>query len=330
MVKPRESQDQFQMFGSLLRTRDSSIYTEILESGEQTSLRIHRSWQPQPGGVPSLSPPIFLLLSWKSSSQLSLSTLTYNEETICSRFLQGSALCTEAEVRDVISVLQEPCTPCSGLGDTIQNASVSCILIERFGDRIYYRSRDCTRIIKPSLYPGKSPDDICTSCLRLVSPELSMENKINHIPEEVNMSPDLSVYQGEEEEKEETKSSEKNSKTKVLQEQPEQFIWEETPEKKPEVSYVCPEVDCKRRFRRKKSLEKHLTEAHKGNGLISCPVPSCKRTFKEVGRKLAVHINKIHPDKELIGTTKLSAPELRYARGPALGFKHFSVLSICY
>ena len=55
---------------------------------------------------------------------------------------------------------------------------------------------------------------------------------------------------------------------KVLQEQPEPFIWEETPEKKPEVSYVCPDVDCKRRFRRKKSLQKHLTEAHKGNGLI--------------------------------------------------------------
>ena len=67
-----------------------------------------------------------------------------------------------------------------------------------------------------------------------------------------------------------------------------------------------------------------------GRFYFSCPVPSCKRTFKEVGRKLAVHINKIHPDKELIGTTKLSAPELRYARGPALGFKHFSVLSICY
>ena len=66
-----------------------------------------------------------------------------------------------------------------------------------------------------------------------------------------------------------------------------------------------------------------------GRFYFSCPVPSCKRTFKEVGRKLAVHINKIHPDKE-IGTTKLSAPELRYLRGPALGFKHFSVLSICY
>ena len=33
--------------------------------------------------------------------------------------------------------------------------------------------------------------------------------------EELNMSPDLSVYQGEEEEKEETKNSEKNSKIKV-------------------------------------------------------------------------------------------------------------------
>jgi len=38
---------------------------------------------------------------------------------------------------------------------------------------------------------------------------------IDVLVEEVNMSPDLSVYQGEEEEKEETKSSEKNSKTKV-------------------------------------------------------------------------------------------------------------------
>ena len=41
-------------------------------------------------------------------------------EGIGFRFLPASALCSEVQVRDVISALQEPCTPCAGLGDTLQ------------------------------------------------------------------------------------------------------------------------------------------------------------------------------------------------------------------
>ena len=45
--------------------------------------------------------------------------------------------------------------------------------------------------------------------------------------------------------------------------------------------------------------------------LFRCPVSTCKRTFKEHGRKLAVHVCKMHSKLDT-SITEISAPELRY------------------
>jgi len=297
------------MLTASLHARDRGIQCKALLTAEGDAvLKIHKcpsSSSPSASAVLIFSPNLFVTVRVgdggdadrkkpprRRCMKLVVDTLAYNEEVLHSRQVELDVDRTHVQenvVETIIEDISKQYRMCSGLNiDKVSDPDLNHLLIEKYRDKIFYRSRKCSRLLRDSfkLEGGNLASDVeyvCPFCLCISNISLKLEERQldlnsmgvgNEIYSNFDDIPDSADDQ-----KDEDFIKKPLRKRHMIERRP------------------CPQEGCHKKFKTEKSLLKHTSEAHKPNK-TRCPVPQCKKSFTvEQDRQLVQHLTRAHPDQ---------------------------------
>ena len=191
-------------------------------------------------------PSVYTLVHKIGRSVLKVSLLSYNEEVMEENAFQvdPEEELEESVLLHILSSLERDYRACPGVSEaSIQlELSVDKLLIEKYGDTIFYRSRDCSRLIEDN-FRGAQPCHNCRA-IQNCKPEVKVKNESPEEEEDIELE-DIEVkYEGgqTEEKKVRARKRRREEARSGLQQ--------------------CPLADCQLRFKTEAGLVSHLLEFH--------------------------------------------------------------------
>ena len=139
----------FQTFGS-----EFNLYLKVFKLDTETG---------QEESLLKFIPSVYTLLHKIGRSVLKVSLLSYNEEVMEENAFQVDPEqdLEESVLLHILSSLEREYRACPGVSEaSIElELTVDHLLIEKYGDNIFYRSRDCSRLILDNFRGGEGSAD---------------------------------------------------------------------------------------------------------------------------------------------------------------------------
>ena len=241
-------------------------------------------------------PVVYTLIQKVGKSMIKVSLISYNEEIIEDNSFQiePEKLIDDNLMQHIIASLQRQYKVCEGIKENENSESLlHKILIEKYGENIFFRSRTCSRLI---LDGGSCYE--CQSLKQLKSEEVKDENdEVNtHISDEKycddQKSFDLSNTFSDL--LDETEHFETKIKFRVKQKKN-----DKTDNFCGPVNHIC--IVCDLKFSRENILVSHYLQDHPqieleaSKSYHKCPQEGCFVVFKHLlGKKMLDHLKKSH------------------------------------
>ena len=183
-ISQQDNNFLFQTFGS-----EFNLYLKVFkldtEIGQEESLL-------------KFIPSVYTLVHKIGRSVLKVSLLSYNEEVMEENAFQVDPEedLEESVLLHILSSLERDYRACPGVNEASIELEVTVdnLLIEKYGDNIFYRSRDCSRLILDN-FKGLRGGQPCHNCraIQNCKPELKVKNE----KEEEEENDDIEVkYEG--------------------------------------------------------------------------------------------------------------------------------------
>ena len=125
---------------------------EVFSVRQICYLKLFKRLQNQPESLLSFNPLVFTLLQKSSKNSLKILFMSYNEEVLEELVveLEDKVVLQDSLLLHIHSLLNRPFRLCTGLVDPdllIQSEEINKILIEKFGESIIFRARNCSRLV---------------------------------------------------------------------------------------------------------------------------------------------------------------------------------------
>ena len=131
---------------------DTDVNVEVFSVRQICYLKLFKRLQNQPESLLSFNPLVFTLLQKSSKNSLKILFMSYNEEVLEELVveLEDKVVLQDSLLLHIHSLLNRPFRLCTGLVDPdllIQSEEINKILIEKFGESIIFRARNCSRLV---------------------------------------------------------------------------------------------------------------------------------------------------------------------------------------
>ena len=268
----RMSDLHFIALESIINQQDNNFLFQTFGSEFNLFLKIYKCRTDlQQESLLKFFPAVYTLVQKIGKSVLKVSLLSYNEEVIEESAFQvdPEQKLEESVLRHILSSLKREYRACPGVTEaSIQTQTLDKLLIERYGDAIFHRSRDCSRLI---LDPSTGS---CYNCRALQGKsELLVKNE---------------EEEREEEREEVARGGKRRSGEGEIQ-------------GGSSCSYVCLVEECRQKFKRENLLASHLLQHHPDHhqqlsgSFHKCPQEECFTVFRHwMGKKMMTHLQAQH------------------------------------
>ena len=228
-------------------------------------------------------PSVYTLVQKIGKSVLKVSLLSYNEEVIEENAFQvdPEQRLEESVLRHILSSLEREYRACPGVTeDSIQcQVTVDNLLIERYGDNIFYRSRDCSRLIPDNL------SGCCYNCRALQNYKSDLVIK----SESLDLRDEATVAEKE-------ASTETRARVRRKRKSGDSQL-----DGGANGNFLCLVEECRQKFKRENLLASHLLQHHPAHqqqltgSYHKCPQADCFTVFRHsMGKKMMAHLQDQH------------------------------------
>ena len=274
----------FQTFGS----SEFNIFLKVFK------LDTEPDRQEQQQSVLKFIPSVYTLLHKIGRTVLKVSLLSYNEEVMEENAFQvdPEGELEEAVLLHILASLERDYRACPGVAEASIGLEVTAdnLLIEKYGDNIFHRSRDCSRLIL-----DKVRGQPCHSC-QVLQNSRRVENMNNEVKAEMQEEEDVVVKAEGGSQSVEMKEEKKGRPRKRRK---------TSPPPSHQQHHQCPLSDCRLRFKTEPQAVSHLLQFHpdhpeartkpQGGLYHKCPQSGCFLVFKHaMGKKMLTHLEEIH------------------------------------
>ena len=129
---------------------DTDVNVEVFSVRQICYLKLFKRLQNQPESLLSFNPLVFTLLQKSSKNSLKILFMSYNEEVLEELVVEVKEKVglEESLVNHICNLLNRQLNLCIGIpndADLINSEEIEKILIEKYGENIIFRSRNCSR-----------------------------------------------------------------------------------------------------------------------------------------------------------------------------------------
>lgn len=299
--------------------QDQKVKIEGFSIDESNFLKLFK-WNILKNSLLSFNPSVYTLVQKIDNSIVKILLMTYNEEVLEDIIFQveDGKFIDDSLVNHICSSLNRKYKICLGIENTpdITNyETIEKILIEKYGDNIFYRSRNCSRIVL---------DDDSTECFecRQLQPE-SLNIKSETFENNMDSDAFSNFEDAESKDYDEDFEVKKEVKVKVKREKSKKSCSNET------TSFSCMEDGCDITFLKEPTYVSHLLKSHphQSYDIIKtwhkCPENECFKVFKDLmGKNMINHLQKFHEDNPDVKAEKEKNNDCSYC-GKSFSHSHY-------
>jgi len=298
--------------------QDQHVKIEGFSVDESNFLKLYK-WNILKNSLLSFNPSVYTLVQKIDNSIVKILLMTYNEEVLEDIIFQveDEKCIDDSLVNHICNSLNRSYKLCSGIENStelLHSEAIEKILIEKYGDNIFYRSRNCSRIV----LDDESAE--CFECRQLQpeSPAVKMESFEN------NIDPDMFSHFEDPDDKDydEDCGIKKEVKVKVKKERTKKGVNETA-------FFSCQDDGCDLTFFKEPTYVSHLLKSHPDKrsevekSWHKCPENDCFKVFRDfMGKNMINHLQKFHEDNPDVRAEKQKNNDCSYC-GKSFSHSHY-------
>jgi len=296
--------------------QDSKVKIEAFVIDESNFLKLYK-WNIFKNTLLSFNSSVYTLVQKVDNSIVKILLMTYNEEVLEDIIFQveDGKFIDDSLVNHICNSLNRKYRLCLGLDNTHEISNIEAIekiLIEKYGDNLFYRSRGCSRIVLE--------DDAteCFECRQLQPEPMNIKNESFDSTMEL-----FNTFDDTESKDDEDFQVNKPTKVKLKKEKNKKNSQVEN------TSFSCNEDGCDITFLKEPTYVSHLLKSHpdKNYEIIKtwhkCPENNCFKVFKDLmGKNMINHLQKFHEDNAEVKAEKEKNNDCSYC-GKSFSHSHY-------
>jgi len=263
--------------------QDRHVKTEGFSMAQSNFLKLFK-WNILKNSLLSFNPSVYTLVQKVDNSVVKILLMTYNEEVLEDIIFQveDEKLIDESLVNHICNSLNRKYRLCHGIenvADLRGEDTLEKILIEKYGENIFYRSKYCSRVVLDE------DSTECFECRQLFPYPIHVKNEAFERNDDINN--EVSDKSEEKDFIEQKKAKVKLKSKQRLSDMP--------------TSFSCLEEGCELTFLKEPTYISHLLKCHPETNLEltkawhKCPENDCYKVFKDLmGKTMINHLQKFH------------------------------------